>query len=437
MKTVREVMTREIITVHPSSTVKTAVILLKGHEIGVLPVVNGEALLGVVDVHDILGQDESLKVADVMSGDYVSISPDMTISKAAETMSRTGQNRLLVEEEARLVGLVTPRDLLPDLGRLHDPVTGLPWSDTLREWSMEVLASGSEISLLFFDIDDFGLFNKRYGHITGDMVLKSVASVLHEAVHPETDLLCRMGGDEFVIGSIRRSDESRRLGELIAERVARMQVEDVEEQIGISFGASGGRRTRERETVHYAATLDNLLNRASRECTKMKKEKKGPGGEDAASASDAPGVQDAAAPGGQEVAAGALEPRLKIDQVRYSSSDIEQQVEIRLALGGVSFEHGRKGFPGAASLARLAADTCACAIQQALPEGWRVAVDDVRQLVTPGAETLIVSTVVVACGREIVTCHGIAPVRRGDLHRAAAASVLSATNRVIARALAE
>ncbi len=59
----------------------------------------------------------------------------------------------------------------------------------------------------------------------------------------------------------------------------------------------------------------------------------------------------------------------------------------------------------------------------------RIYVNDVREVRTPGSETLMVATVVLATPREVSRYYGLAPVRRGDTHRAAAASVLSALNR--------
>ncbi len=52
-------------------------------------------------------------------------------------------------------------------------------------------------SILFMDIDDFRLINDRYGHATGDMVLKQVAEIISRMMRKE-DVLFRYGGDEFV-----------------------------------------------------------------------------------------------------------------------------------------------------------------------------------------------------------------------------------------------
>jgi len=52
------------------------------------------------------------------------------------------------------------------------------------------------ISLIRFDIDDFSLFNNRYGHDVGDRVLVQVAGAIRNSSRP-TDYAIRFGGEEF------------------------------------------------------------------------------------------------------------------------------------------------------------------------------------------------------------------------------------------------
>ncbi len=53
-------------------------------------------------------------------------------------------------------------------------------------------------TLFMLDIDDFKGVNDVYGHTVGDIVLSQVANVFKTAIR-ESDLVCRMGGDEFAI----------------------------------------------------------------------------------------------------------------------------------------------------------------------------------------------------------------------------------------------
>lgn len=54
------------------------------------------------------------------------------------------------------------------------------------------------LSLIMFDLDDFGQINKRYDHQVGDLVLKKVVRCVKERVRA-TDIVARLGGEEFVI----------------------------------------------------------------------------------------------------------------------------------------------------------------------------------------------------------------------------------------------
>ena len=85
---------------------------------------------------------------------------------------------------------------------ITDPLTGLynrrRLSDVLkREWAVAKRYK-NDLSCIMVDIDHFKDFNDRYGHDTGDSVLKEVARALGEGLR-EVDLAARYGGEEFAI----------------------------------------------------------------------------------------------------------------------------------------------------------------------------------------------------------------------------------------------
>lgn len=59
--------------------------------------------------------------------------------------------------------------------------------------------SGKPLSLLIVDADHFKRFNDIYGHHVGDEVLRGLANCLSNSVHRPADVVCRMGGEEFVL----------------------------------------------------------------------------------------------------------------------------------------------------------------------------------------------------------------------------------------------
>lgn len=62
----------------------------------------------------------------------------------------------------------------------------------------EASKSGSSFSLMVIDIDDFKDVNDRFGHLTGDEVLKVIATTIKKCTRDD-DLCFRYGGDEFVV----------------------------------------------------------------------------------------------------------------------------------------------------------------------------------------------------------------------------------------------
>jgi two-component system cell cycle response regulator len=77
------------------------------------------------------------------------------------------------------------------------------------------------LSLLFLDIDDFKLINDTLGHLQGDHVMRRVGAILKKGIR-QADLLCRYGGDEFVV---LLSQTSLEQAMVLAERLRQLTVE--------------------------------------------------------------------------------------------------------------------------------------------------------------------------------------------------------------------
>jgi len=118
-KSIREVMSSNPTSVDPSATVVEAAKLMRDEDVGSLPVVEDGRLTGVVTDRDIAvravaeGKDpQSTKVADVCSGDLVTIDPQQDLDEALRLMARHQVRRLpVVEEDGRLVGVVAQADV--------------------------------------------------------------------------------------------------------------------------------------------------------------------------------------------------------------------------------------------------------------------------------------------------------------------------------------
>jgi diguanylate cyclase (GGDEF)-like protein len=79
-----------------------------------------------------------------------------------------------------------------------DVVTGLGNRRYAEHAIHTAIAERRPFSLLVFDLNGFKPINDRYGHNQGDYILRAVAHGLRSAVR-DSDVVCRWGGDEFVI----------------------------------------------------------------------------------------------------------------------------------------------------------------------------------------------------------------------------------------------
>ncbi|HLS99711.1 MAG TPA: diguanylate cyclase [Porticoccaceae bacterium] len=84
----------------------------------------------------------------------------------------------------------------------YDPLTDLPNRVLVFELAEQALRlaarQGTQLALLFVDLDHFKPVNDRHGHAVGDLLLKQVAARMVGAVRA-ADVVARIGGDEFVV----------------------------------------------------------------------------------------------------------------------------------------------------------------------------------------------------------------------------------------------
>ncbi|HXN27080.1 MAG TPA: EAL domain-containing protein [Candidatus Acidoferrales bacterium] len=84
----------------------------------------------------------------------------------------------------------------------HDPLTDLPnrvlFNDRLTQAISLAERQGTQLAVMFIDIDRFKRINDSLGHEVGDQILQSVAARLLACVR-RSDTVSRLGGDEFII----------------------------------------------------------------------------------------------------------------------------------------------------------------------------------------------------------------------------------------------
>jgi CBS domain-containing protein len=135
---IEEIMTRDVITVTPETPVHTAARLMVDHGVSGLPVIEGDALVGIISEGDLILRQASgarvtwwrrffadperlareyqkaagTTVAEVMTRAVVSVSPTMPIESAAGILHSRGIRRVPVTADGRLVGILSRGDLV-------------------------------------------------------------------------------------------------------------------------------------------------------------------------------------------------------------------------------------------------------------------------------------------------------------------------------------
>ena len=97
----------------------------------------------------------------------------------------------------------------------HDALTGL-FNRGAYDMLMKSVDT-SHMALLIIDVDYFKTVNDTYGHVTGDRILQRVAEVLQRNFR-SVDIICRIGGDEFVVVMTRVNSSMR---PLVANKIER------------------------------------------------------------------------------------------------------------------------------------------------------------------------------------------------------------------------
>lgn len=160
MMTVRDVMTRSVVSVRPGTHLKEVARLLVDHGISGLPVVDDDgAVLGIVSEADFLVKEQgaeavrhrplarilgesresrsqlaklgALTAGEAMTAPAVTISSGGRIAEAAAIMTGRGVKRLPVVDDGRLVGIITRADLVRAYVRSDDELTRAIRDDVL------------------------------------------------------------------------------------------------------------------------------------------------------------------------------------------------------------------------------------------------------------------------------------------------------------------
>lgn len=140
-----------------------------------------------LDWHLFVEQPESAATASVRNAFYLNIGMGLAIAFLVVTLTQATVQRY----QRRLERMATT-DNLTGIANRHS-------FEMLAEPYAQDRSSGAPAnSVILLDLDQFKQINDRHGHITGDEVIREVAELAQGALRT-TDVICRWGGEEFVI----------------------------------------------------------------------------------------------------------------------------------------------------------------------------------------------------------------------------------------------
>jgi len=146
----------------------------------------------------------------------------------------------------------------------RDSLTGLPnrfvFEERIGSIVEQAKRHGHPLTLAALDLDHFKAVNDTMGHLMGDQILKQVADSLNKEVRL-TDMLVRMGGDEFLLVLPDTSmQDARFLAERLCLAVAQLDISTNAGKLAVSIGLSEWRPGMSIET--WMEQADDILYQA-------------------------------------------------------------------------------------------------------------------------------------------------------------------------------
>jgi diguanylate cyclase (GGDEF)-like protein len=142
-----------------------------------------------------------------------------------------------------------------------DSLTGLANRRTF-DWTLEkecarIRRTGTELSLVLFDVDHFKALNDTLGHQRGDVCLAMLASEMERVARRAVDLAARFGGEEFAMILPNTSAEGARLiAEMVRQGFADLNLEHPASPIASCLTVSAGVAT---ATYEHRCSPEELI----------------------------------------------------------------------------------------------------------------------------------------------------------------------------------
>ena len=128
---VRHIMQKRVVTAKPTVTLREACEVMSKLHIGSLVVVEDDKIAGIITSTDVMravaeGNDpDKTQIGDIMSKNVITITPDTTLEEAVETMMKNKIKRLPVVEGDKIVGIITASDIIVVEPKLVEGIANL------------------------------------------------------------------------------------------------------------------------------------------------------------------------------------------------------------------------------------------------------------------------------------------------------------------------
>jgi len=171
------------------------------------------------------------------------------------------------EIEAKISRILIERNIRETLAKLSitDDLTGLynqrHFYNKLRDEIERANRQKRNLSLILLDLDDFKVYNDRYGHLAGDNVLSKSGKIIQSNIRDNVDTAFRYGGDEFAVILVEADEHiAKNISERLKGGFERMS------EVCASVGFS---------TYSSAMRMQDLINSADKRLYQEKKSKSG------------------------------------------------------------------------------------------------------------------------------------------------------------------
>jgi CBS domain-containing protein len=117
MQKLSDIMTTDVKSCIAEDNIYEAAVKMKSWDVGAIPVVSNDQLIGIITDRDLViramaeKSPGSTKITEVMSSEVITASPDTSVKEAAQLMSQKQIKRLPIVEGTKLVGICSLRDL--------------------------------------------------------------------------------------------------------------------------------------------------------------------------------------------------------------------------------------------------------------------------------------------------------------------------------------